>query len=191
MEKRSDFRSQFSLPFRSFQPCCPFSSLPHTPCAYFVPVHVCTRMFTFSFLLFYLFFRLFPFFFVLFPSPKQRVGRYTRSRHVKRGEITKFHGSVDIQRVPLSLSRSLPLPPSLSFSLCPLCLLFTFERLDFMRSFLIEASRSVRNPMAMISRKFRYTFFDSITDVRSLVIRRCRLIYRLSARQKSFTRSSV
>lgn len=58
----SDFRSQFSLPFRSFQPCCPSSSLLHIPRAYFVPVHVCTRMFTFSFLLFYLFFRLFPFF---------------------------------------------------------------------------------------------------------------------------------
>ena len=166
---------------------------------------MCARVCSlFRFSSFTSFFACFPFF-VLFPSPKQRVGRYTRSRHVKRGEITKFHGSVDIQRVPLSLSLFLALsfPPSLSpplsfslslslsLSLSPLCLLFTFEQLDFMRSFLIEASRSVRNPMAMISRKFRYTFFDSITAVRSLVIHRCWLIYRLPARRKSFTRFSV
>ena len=157
---------------------------------------MCARVCSlFRFSSFTSFFACFPFF-VLFPSPKQRVGRYTRSRHVKRGEITKFHGSVDIQRVPLSLSLFLalsfpPSPPPLYLSLSPLCLLFTFEQLDFMRSFLIEASRSVRNPMAMISRKFRYTFFDSITAVRSLVIHRCWLIYRLPARRKSFTRFSV
>ena len=67
----------------------------HT-CVYihFFVLLACFPFFLFSFFLF--FFP--PLFFMLFPLPKQRVGRYTRSRHVKRGEITKFHGSVNIFR---------------------------------------------------------------------------------------------
>ena len=95
-----------------------------------------------------------PLFFSLFPPPKQRVGRYTRSRHVKRGEITKFHGSVDIRPVNSLF---------LSFSSL-LSRAFTFKRLDFTRSFLIEPVRSVRNPIAIISyAKFRHTYLPRST----------------------------
>ena len=114
----SDFRSQFSLPFRSFQPCCPFSSLLHIPCAYFVPVHVCTRMFTFSFLLFYLFFRLFPFFLCFFhPLNKESVDTHGRDTwsEVKLQNFTE--ASIFNEFLSLSLSLSFSLSPSLPLSL--------------------------------------------------------------------------